>query len=199
MNPVSIRDDAWQEVTRVWTVWLRGLFSVQQQGSFRWLPDDDTSEIYIAGQEPEDAGNKRPRILVSRGPVGYAGTSINQTVGRSTANQSFIFSDLEASNIVITSAASLGAEAQFIARYIFRMVGPFRPILTRQAKLHSILTNNMSLSSEQDLSSLHPGSPVPNFRAVQVVVPVYLQENLIVDNSSFFPAVENFVMSTLRK
>jgi hypothetical protein len=192
-------NDPWQGVTRAWIIWAQGVFASLPLGRYRWTEDPETSEILVAGQEPEVNGMQRPRVIVSRGPIGFSGLSINQMESQSLMDTSRSTSDLMSSTIIITVGAREGAEAQWLAYLLFRLVIPFKGELQRAAKLHAILTGRMQMSQEDDYSRFMPGSPSGDFRGVQLSVPVYMQDRLLVDSEQFFGKIRHFIMTATTK
>lgn len=58
---------------------IKGLFNAAPAGCFHWEPDNDVSEIFIAGENTlsQDSIGARPAISVTRGPVSFYGLGID--------------------------------------------------------------------------------------------------------------------------
>lgn len=194
----DLLQENWIHTQRTMIAFVRGLFAQRNPGELRWDADDGRTEIYIAADEPEDQGNMLPRVLVSRGNISYVGVSPSQSTPRAFASQEIRVSDLQSSTLIFTAAATLSSEAHAIGMHVFRMIVPFREMLIRQAHLHTLQTAQMVITQPGPMNAFIPGTVFNTLKAVQVHIPCFVQENLRVDATEFYPAVNNFVLKAIK-
>lgn len=178
-------DDRLRYATRAWLMWLQGVFRYSPPGRYRWNESFDETEIVITDQDPDASPrtNKRPIITTSRGAATWVGTSLGQTESLGLDTPDFIFSDMLQTSLTITVIAREGLEAQDIAYTIFRLIPVFKKQLLRSARMHSI-GNNITITAESG-SNIVPGSSTPEWRMVQIIVPIWIQDRISSESVGF--------------
>jgi hypothetical protein len=179
-------DDRLVMATKAWLIWLQGLFGSRPVGHYRWDRNISETEIVISDQMPTniEPTNKRPIITTSRGPASWASMSINQVRDLDLSGQRKVYSDLLSCSMTISVIAREGLEAQGLAYMLFRMVPVFKPQLLRLGRMHAI-GNNAQLTPETPHGALVPGSSVPEWKMVQLVVPMYIQDTISSEDEGF--------------
>lgn len=173
--------------TRAWVLWLHGLFGTRPAGHYRWDPNIQETEIVISDQMPTniEPTNKRPIITTARGPASWSSLSINQVRDQDLLGRSKVFSDMLSCSMTLSVIAREGLEAQELAYMLFRMIPVFKPHLMRLGRMHAI-GNNVQLTPETPHGALVPGSSVPEWKMVQLIVPFYIQDTISSDDEGFY-------------
>ena len=189
-------EDRLQVAVRAFILFSQGLFRARQPGSYHWDPVDEESDVFIAGQEPDEreASNKRPRIIVSRTQVNFGGTSIDQTLTPRWIGQNLTMTDLVNFHIVFSCTAREGLEAQLLGWWIATRMLLFQRELHKVGRLHHIATQRLTINPETPAKRVIPGSPTPEWKTVQVSVPVSLQEVISADASGFYSQVSRYML-----
>ncbi len=189
-------EDRLQVAVRAFILFSQGLFRARQSGSYHWDPVDEESDIFIAGQEPDERepSNKRPRIIVSRSQVNIGGTSIDQTMKPRWIGQTLHMTDLVRFHILFSCTAREGLEAQLIAWWIATRMLLFQRELHKVGRLHHIATQQLTINTETPSKRVIPGSPTPEWKTVQVTVPVSLQEVISADAGGFYSQVSRYML-----
>lgn len=176
-SPKVPEQDRLQIASRAWILWLQGIFSYKEPGDHRWDENPELSEIYIASSEPQgsEGGLTRPRVIVTRGTIGWASLSYAQrSMPMFGSSNSETFSDLASVTFQITCVAQEGLEAQQIAWDVFRLIPVFKVGIQKLARLHGI-SNGIQMSPETPHGQMYKASPTPEWKAVQVTVPCHIQ------------------------
>jgi len=129
-QPQGVSEDPLSQYTRVFTKFLQLVFASFAKGNYQWSSDSETSDIIIQGEGTMalEVVEKRPSIIVSRGPVAFTNVAIDQfagplldaKTGRITLNYdpatgSRRHTDLLASTMTYNCLSSEGLEAQRLA------------------------------------------------------------------------------------
>lgn len=180
-------DDRLLVATRAWLIWLQGLFGSRPVGYHHWDPNIAETEIVISDQMPTniEPTNKRPIITTSRGPLVWSGMSTARVRDQDIFGQHKVYSDIAACSMTLSIIAKEGLEAQALAYMLFRMIPVFMPQLLRLGNMHS-LGNNVQLTPETAHGALVPGSSVPEWKMVQLVVPFYIQDTFSTSDEGFY-------------
>ena len=167
-------------------IWLQGLFKNRPRGDLRWTSNADESEIVISATEPtaQDTMNKRPFIVVGRGPAVLAPLGKDGTLSRSVAADTAQYVSFLNTTIVFSCVAREGIEAQKIGYTIMRMIPVFRASIARLGRMHAIL-QNISIGPETRHEQIVPGSSFPEWRMVQVSVPIQIQDVISSDKDFY--------------
>ena len=183
-------EDRLRLAVRAWLIWLQGIFKYRPPGQHRWSPNYDETEIIITDQNPDEVPktNKRPIISTSRGTASWSSTSLGQSEKPSFASDKVIYSDILGTSITMSIVAREGLEAQDIAYTIFRLIPVFKRSLQRFARLHAI-GNNIVITPETQQGQLVPGSSKPEWKMVQVHVPIWIQDRISAESQDFHTLV----------
>ena len=163
--------------TRAFIIWLQGLYSTRPPGRMRWSANDSESEILIFSGNPtelEDTST-RPFISVVRGPALFSGIAPDVTLTRNYIGDKKQLTDNIACTLALNCVSREGVEAQELAYTIARMLIVFKASIMRLGRLHAI-GNEIQISGESDHSAIVPGSSTPEWRVVQVGVPIFVQD-----------------------
>jgi hypothetical protein len=129
-QPQGPGEDPLTHYTRVFVRFLQLVFASFEKGAYKWEPDMALTDIVIQDQGTIslEVVEKRPAIIVSRGPVAmtnvgmdqFAGPLLDQKTGRFVPNQDVVsgakrHTDLYSSSMTYNCLAREGLEAQRIA------------------------------------------------------------------------------------
>lgn len=134
VQPQGVSEDALTHYLRRFTRFLQVVFATFEDGSYRWCPDDKKTNIIIQGEGTvnKEVVEKRPAIIVSRGPMQWGNLTMDQfsgpLLGRDpiTGQRTFVpnlnpytgskrYTDLNSSTITYNVLSREGLEAQRIA------------------------------------------------------------------------------------
>ena len=78
VEPHGRGEDPLFHYTRIYLLFLQGLFQQFPEGSYRWSDDERLSEIVITDQVPipRERVEQRPAIVAMRGPTQFANLSL---------------------------------------------------------------------------------------------------------------------------
>jgi hypothetical protein len=164
---------------RAWVLFLQGLFRSRERGDFHWNFDDNETEISIQSTQPTEveSQHRRPLIVVQRLRSSTLGASRDQTLQISFTTGVKTFTRLHNFNIVIMVVAREGVEAENLLWFIDEMILPFKPQIQRVGRMHHI-SNRASFSEESRHGSIVPGSSVPEWRSVSLVIECSVQSQV---------------------
>ena len=129
-QPQGLGEDPLSSYSRIFTRFLQMVFASFEKGSYQWSPDPSLSDIVIQGEGTIglEVVEKRPAIIVSRGPVAFTNVAIDQfagplldpKTGRLVRNLDPItgarrHTDLLSASVSYNCLSSAGLEAQRIA------------------------------------------------------------------------------------
>ena len=191
----TIADDRLAYIERAFILFVRGLFRTRPLGYHRWSPNEDESEIFIAGGEPEQgsSGFNVPRIIIKHGPASFVGTSTSQSLNHGFGGQAPEYLDLVGTSISMRFSAKEGLEAGRLAYTVFRMILPFRKQLAQVGAFHHLNTSRMQLSAETPRNAGPIRSSNPEYKTSTLMVPVHFHEHVRADNRAFYAEVTNFM------
>src|SRR5262245_45332006 len=80
VEPHGRGEETLYHFTRIYLLFVQGLFRQFPEGSYRWSDDEKLSEIVITDQVPipRDRIEQRPSIVAMRGPAQFANLSLDQ-------------------------------------------------------------------------------------------------------------------------
>jgi len=154
--------------TRIYLLFLQGLFQQFPSGCYRWSPSEDDTEIMITDQAPipRDRIEQRPAIVTMRGPAQYANISLDQMRNVDSQTGMKERTDLVACTMTLNCMAKVGIEAQRIAWIVMRHIRTFKTLIQKSG-FHKI-GDNLSVGPESPAGSLV--QPEPDSELVNVVV-----------------------------
>jgi hypothetical protein len=82
-QPQGVGEDPLTHYTRIFVRFLQVLFQTFEKGAYRWDLDERSSDIIISDQATikKEVVEKRPAILVSRGPLSLTNIAMDQFAG----------------------------------------------------------------------------------------------------------------------
>jgi len=115
--PQGVSEDPLTHYTRVFTRFLQLVFASFEKGEYQWSEDENHSDIIIQDQGTvnREAVERRPAIIVARGPVSFANIGLDQFKKFDFSEGKRTHTDLMGGNISYNCLAKEGLEAQKIA------------------------------------------------------------------------------------
>jgi hypothetical protein len=174
-QPQGVGEDPLLHFTKLFIRFLQVVFHSFEKGSYRWDPDDQTTDIIISdiGTIGNDVVEKKPSIIVQRGQASWSNVSMNQFKSFNFETGATTHTDLIASSVVYNCMAIEGLEAQrlaWISSYSTRVLK--RNLL--RAGLHRV-GENIEMGAESDASPLL-GDSGAEVSLVPVMVPFFFQD-----------------------
>lgn len=82
-QPQGFGEDPLTHFARIFVRFLQLTFQSFEKGAYRWEPDDKSTDIIISDQATvkREVIEKRPAILVSRGPAAFSNIALDQFAG----------------------------------------------------------------------------------------------------------------------
>lgn len=161
--------------TRVYLLFLQGLFQQFPEGSYRWSDDAKLSEIVITDQcpIPRERIEQRPAIVAMRGPAQFGNLTLDQmrTVDAKTGMKER--TDLVACTMSLNVIAKMGPECQRIAWIIMSRIRGMKELIQR-AGLHKV-GDDVSIGPESPPGSMVGGESDPEWVMVTVQSPFFFQ------------------------
>ena len=177
-------------------------------GSYHFQPgqeigstDSERTEIVLAdgGSVNTDSVEKRPVIIISRGPFAYGNTSLDQLLskpGVSSANR--VHTDLLSGSFVFNCVSRSGLEAEEIALIVAKALRYYRRELQKAGFFH--IGTLVQVGSETPAGTLVSGDSDEDFINVPVSFPVYYQESWTVQkNAKLLAAISTTIEYVARK
>lgn len=191
VQPQGVGEDALTHYLRLFTKFLQVVFGTWQKGSYVWRPDNLTTDIIIQGEGTvnQEVLEKRPAIIVSRGPMQWGNLAMDQFAGPlqqkdprtgittftpnlNTYDGAKRYTDLNSSTMTYTVLSREGLEAQRIAGFCAYATRVLKKSLMR-AGLHKV-GDDIQVGAESNPGSIvQPDST--EIIAVPVQVPFYFQ------------------------
>ncbi len=190
-QPQGFGEDPLTEFARLFTRFLQVVFATFEKGAYRWDVDEKNSDITISDQATinKEVVEKRPAILVSRGPAAFANISLDQFAGPlmvkdASGKTTFTpnddpgsgakrHTDLMSSVMTYNCLSSVGIEAQriaWIAMYATRVLKKY----LLGAGLHRV-GEELQVGSESPPGTIVSGDG-NEIILVAVQVPFYFQD-----------------------
>jgi hypothetical protein len=115
--PQGIGEDPLSHYTRIFTRFLQLVFASFEKNSYQWSPDENSSDILIHDQATvaKEAVERRPAIVVARGPASFANIAIDQLKDYDLNTGRRTHTDLISATMSYNCLAPEGLEAQKIA------------------------------------------------------------------------------------
>tara|TARA_Y100001938_G_C8082702_1_gene430125 strand:- start:1413 stop:2192 length:780 start_codon:yes stop_codon:yes gene_type:complete len=156
------------------------------QNLFHFEPGSESLDYSTAETETEliitDGGSintdtleKRPAIIISRGPFAYANTSMDQLLSVKASNAKRTHTDLVTGSFVINCISSVGLEAERLASMVARALRIYRRDL-QEAGFH-LVGNMIRIGQESSPGQILSGDSDEDFVNVPVTFPVYYQDS----------------------
>lgn len=186
-QPQGFNEDPLTYFSKVFVRFLQLVFQTWDKGNYHWDPDDHESEIIIQDQAVVDKEvvEKRPAIIVSRGPVSMTNVSMDQFAGPLLKQKEFTpnqdpktntrrYTDLLAGSVNYNCLSTEGVEAQRIAWITAYATRALKRELMKVG-LHRV-GEDLSIGSESAPGSVVATDP-HEIIMVSVQVPFFFQES----------------------
>lgn len=190
-QPQGPGEDPLLYYTKLFAKFLQLIFATFEKGAYRWCDDVNDTDLYITDQcpMPQEAIEKRPAIILTRGPTSFGNLALDQFAGpgplpkpgqpMATPNSDFEtgtrrFTDLVASTMTYNCLSREGLEAQRIAWIAMMATRRLKRSLMR-AGIHRV-GEELSVSSESPPGSIIQTSADNEIIMVSVQVPFYFQD-----------------------
>jgi hypothetical protein len=190
VQPQGVSEDPLTSHVRLFTRFLQVYFSNFEKGSYKWLTDPLTTDIIIQAENSVAAEvvEKRPAIVVGRGPVGFTNIAIDQFAGPLLGpNGEFTpnldidgyrrHTDLLSSYAIFSCLSREGIEAQRIAWASAQAVRTLKRVLMK-AGIHRV-GEDIQVSAESPPGSIVQGDP-SEILLVSVTIPFFFQQTWVI-------------------
>ena len=149
-EPQGLGEDPFVYYTKVYLMFLQGLFKQFPSGSYKWSDDTKSTEIVITDQAPMplESVEYRPAIVTVRGPAQFGNISLDQLRSLDSRTGTRVHTDLIPCTMTLNCMSKTGLEAQRIAWVVMRHIRTFKRLLQRH-HIHKI----------GDLVSIGPETP----------------------------------------
>lgn len=190
-QPQGFGEDPLTQFSRLFVKFLQVVFASFEKGAYRWDKDEKNSDITISDQATinKEVVEKRPAIIVSRGPAAFANVALDQFAGPLMVKQpdgTFNFTpnddptngakrhtDLISASMTYNCLSSEGIEAQriaWISMYATRVLKKF----LLSAGLHRV-GEEIQVGAESPPGAIISGD-ANEIILVAVQVPFYFQD-----------------------
>ena len=146
--------------------------------------DEENTEVIItdAGSLGTDVVEKRPAIILSRGPFAYANTAMDNFLGHVASTDKRTHTDLLTGSFVINCVSRNGLEAEKLALLVAKAIRVHR----RRIQLAGFfqIGQRIRIGSESPANALVSGDAEEDFISVPVTFPVYYQETFSINPSA---------------
>ena len=175
VEPQGRGEEPLYHFTRIYLLFLQGLFKQFPEGSYRWSDDEKLSEICITDQVPipRDRIEQRPAIVAMRGPAQFGNIALDQmrTVDKYTGMKER--TDLVACTMSLNCIAKMGPEAQRIGWIVMSRIRGMKELLQR-AGMHKV-GDDVSVGPESLPGTMVQGEADTEFVMVTVHSPFFFQ------------------------
>ncbi len=146
--------------------------------------EEAETELIISDQGPinTDTVEKRPALIVSRGPFAWANTSLDQLLSLSFRSGTRTHTDLLTGSFVVNCVARQGLEAERLAVLVSKGIRIFRRNL-QQAGFFQV-GHLVQIGVESPAGALVSGDSDEDFINVPVTFPVFYQESWTVEQEA---------------
>lgn len=174
--PQGFAEDPLTNFSRLFVKFLQVIFSSFEKGQYKWEPDDKLTDISITDQATinREVIERRPALIVSRGPASFSNVSLNQfagprvyysdptTVSKVVLNKNpqtgtKRFTDLISAVVDINCLSREGLEAQRLAWITGNSIRVFKAYLLK-AGLHRV-GEDVSFGAESPPGSIVSSAP----------------------------------------
>lgn len=162
--------------TRTFVRFLQLTFASFEKGSYHWEKDDELTEIIVSDQATlsNEVVEKRPAILVARGPAAFGNIALDQFHSEDMAAGRKTHTDLVSCVMTYNILSREGLEAQRIAWVAAMATRRLKRTLMRAGPMHRV-GEDLSIGSESAPGALIPGDET-EIILVPVSVPFFFQD-----------------------
>ncbi len=194
-QPQGQGEDPLLHYTKVFARFLQLVFATFEKGAYRWTPEDANTDIYITDQVPfpEEVVEKRPAIVLTRGPASFGNLALDQFAGPGPLPKypdppttdmkhpnldwesgTKRYTDLVSSTMTYNCMSKEGLEAQRIAWIAMMATRRLKRSLMK-AGLHRV-GEEVQVSSESPPGAIISPEADTEIVMVSVTVPFYFQD-----------------------
>lgn len=199
VEPQGLGEEPLYYFTRVFLLFIQGLFEQFEDGSYRWNEDEKLSQISITADVPIPRENvdKIPSIVVMRGPANFANLSLDQMREVNLRTGEKVRSDLVSATMSLNCLAKNDVEAQRIAWIVARHLRTFKTTLQR-CGMHKV-GDELQVGPISPPGSLVSGEAEPELFLVTVFAPFHFmwKETVTPLNAKLLRGVETRLQSAL--
>lgn len=143
--------------------------------------DEKETEIIISDQGPVNTNSveKRPAVILSRGPFAWGNTSLDQLLSRQTTDDKRTHTDLITGSFVVNCVARNGLEAETLALMVAKAIRIYRRELQKAGFFY--IGHMAQVGTESPAGSLVAGDSAEDFINVPVTLPAYYEESWTVE------------------
>lgn len=154
--------------TRVFLLFLQGLFEQFETGYFKWSSNEELTEIVITDQVPipRNKVEQKPQLVTMRGPAQFANLTLDQMRSVNPRSGEKERTDLITCTMTINCIAKNGVESQRLAWIVMRHIRTFKRTL-QHAGMHKV-GDEIQMGPESP-----PGSFVSESDPEWVLIPVF--------------------------
>jgi len=161
---------------QMFVLFAQGVYKTAPAGCFRWLDDEEATEILITDETPVDLSvvGVKPTIAITRGQLRYSEISIGGRQSDSMVGMTRNLTDLVPTTISLNHLAGNDLESEQLAMITARHIVALPRIFTRGTPVHKVGAPGVSAPSPA--GALVAGDRTGKWRNTSVTVPVFLQE-----------------------
>lgn len=176
LEVVDEGQDPLHHYTRLFCRFLQLMFAGFEKGHNRWTPDELSTEITITDQATigREVVERRPTIILSRGPAAASNISIDQFFSQELTGTRRVHTDLISSSMTYNVLSKEGLEAQRIAWQCARFTRAYKRTLMKFG-LHRV-GEDIQIGAESPPGALISPDSDNEVTMVSVVVPFYFQD-----------------------
>ena len=171
LYPGSFKYTPLEWLRNVYVGFCQGLFNEAPPGSYHWDEDDDTTEIIIQDESPieEEVMNKRPLVVISRGPIQAYGLGMDDMLQYSPDISRKTKSILVPGTITINACSRVSMEAENIAWVIFEHIWLLRDLIIQAGVFDT--GRNCTLGAPSPAGAIITNDSGDEWVAVPITVP----------------------------
>lgn len=185
--PLERHTDPLFYYTKLFIVFLQGIFKNRDEGDFKFNEDANTTEILIADQANGFTDTNQPRIITARGPVSMLPLYMNDMVTRDNL-QIKKRTILVQTSMTFNVIAKFGLEAQKIAWIVAHALSDYYLTL-QQFGIHKVF-RSITVSPETPSGAVFSPEVVPEGVLIQVTVPYVIRWTITQSPTDKFAARE---------
>lgn len=173
VEPQGLGEEPLYYFTRVYLLFLQGLFEHFPSGSYRWSPDEKLTQVSIVAEVPIPRENvdKIPTIVVQRGSSEFANLSLDQVRELNIRTGAKTRADLVSQTMSVHCLAKNDVEAQRLAWIVASHLRTFKTSLQR-CGMHKI-GDQLQVGPISPPGSLVSGEAEPEIFVVTVFSPFH--------------------------
>lgn len=175
-QPQGVSEDPLAHYTRIFVRFLQLVFASFEKGSYQWLRDDELTDILVSDQAtlPGEVVEKRPAILVHRGPAMYGNISLDQFHSSDMQSGRRTHTDLVNCSMTFNVLSREGLEAQRLAYITAMATRRLKRTLMKAGPMHRV-GEEINIGAESAPGALITGDE-NEIILVSVSIPFYFQD-----------------------